>query len=487
MLFQSFGFLIFFPLVVLLYYVLPRKFRAPWLLLASCFYYVCWDWRYLGFLLFSTLSTWAAGRALGAGKGKKKLILALCLAVNLGILAVFKYARFAVGTVNLLLARAGLRAVPDGFSLLLPVGISFYTLQVSGYLIDVYRGKLPPEKNLLTYALFVSFFPQLLSGPIGRGEGLLPQLREPKPFDYERVRSGLLRMLWGLFVKLVITERLAVLADTVFNAPQKYEGIILVLAAAAYGLQIYCDFSSYSSLAVGAGEVLGVELIENFKTPYFSLSVAEFWRRWHISLSSWFRDYLYIPLGGSRRGKLRKYRNVLIVFAVSGLWHGASWTFVIWGLLNGLLQVIGDITGEFRTWLAGLLKIDRENWGSRFFRMLITFLLVDFCWIFFRAPDLTTALTFLRRLPVFNPMVLYNGALLKLGLDGANLTVLLLALGVQLGVSIANYRGITVRRKLTEQGLVFRWAGILLGIFAVLVFGMYGPAYNAASFIYAKF
>jgi D-alanyl-lipoteichoic acid acyltransferase DltB (MBOAT superfamily) len=486
-LFQSFPFLFFFPFVVLLYYLVPRRLKTPWLLLASYFYYVCWDWRYMAFLLFSTLSTWAAGRALGAGKGKKKLIVALCVLVNVGILAVFKYAHFAVGTVNLLLAKAGLAAIPNEFSLILPVGISFYTLQAVGYLFDVYRGKIPAEKDLLTYALFVSFFPQTLSGPIGRGAGLLPQFREPKPFDYERMRSGLLRMLWGLFVKLVITERLAVLADKVFGAPTKYEGLTLVLAAVAYGLQIYCDFSSYSNMAVGAGEVLGIEMIENFKTPYFSLSVGEFWRRWHISLSSWFRDYLYIPLGGSRKGTLRKYRNVLIVFAVSGLWHGANWTFVVWGLLNGLLQVVEAMTAEFRAFLAKLLNVDPDNWGNRFFRMVITFLLVDFCWIFFRSTDIAAAFTFIKRMFVFNPMILFNGSLLKLGLDLPNLAVLLVSLLVLLGVSIANYHGITVRHKLAEQGLVFRWAGILIAIFAVLVFGMYGPAYDASSFIYAQF
>lgn len=475
------------------YYLIPQRFRHVWLLAASYFCYLCWDVRFVVFLLFSTVTTYLTGLLIGRIRSYKnahrKAALALCTVVNVGLLVVFKYTHFFLNTVNVLLEQMGIAPVNTDISLLLPVGISFYTLQVVGYLVDIYRGKVEPEKDFLRYALFVSFFPQTLSGPIARAGEMLPQYRAlPARMDWTGVRSGMLRMLWGMFIKLVITERLAILVNTVFDAPADYKGIIPLLAAVAYGLQIYCDFVSYSHLALGAGEVLGIKLKENFNTPYFSLSVAEFWRRWHISLSSWFRDYIYIPLGGNRKGVARKHLNLMIVFAVSGLWHGADWTFVVWGLLNGAFQVIGDITKNIRAKLANTLGMDTNNAGNKLFRMMVTFVLIDFCWIFFRADTMTCAWTVITN--IFkepNLWAFFDGTLLKLGLGGPDLMITLFSLLVLLAVSIANYRGIVVREHILDQSAWLRHVVLYVGIFAVLIFGMYGPSYSASNFIYARF
>jgi len=347
MLFNSYNFLIFFPIVTLVYFLIPHRIRYIWLLIASYYFYMCWNAKYALILLFSTFVTYISGILISKANNieekrksikLKKTFVALSFILNLSILFLYKYFDFAVENINGILSCLNMQILKPSFDLILPVGISFYIFQALSYTVDVYRKDVKPEKNFLKYALFVSFFPQLVAGPIERSKNLISQIHEKHYFDGQRVKDGLLLMIWGGFQKIVIADRVAIVVDEVFNYFPMYGGMYVVVAVILFAIQIYCDFNGYSTIAIGAAKVMGFELMENFNAPYFSQSVSEFWRRWHISLSSWFKDYLYIPLGGNRKGRSRKYINLMIVFIVSGLWHGAEWTFVIWGLLNRMFS-----------------------------------------------------------------------------------------------------------------------------------------------------
>lgn len=335
--FNSIEFMLFFPMVLIIYYIIPRKVRCLFLLVASYYFYASWNLKYSVLIGTSTLLTYACGiliEKLGDSIKKRKGILIGCLLLNFGILLLFKYGNFALSTLDGILLITVSKSISYRFEFLLPVGISFYTFQAVGYVVDVYRGDTKAERNIIKYALFVSFFPQLVAGPIERSKNLLRQINEIerlKLWNARRVTSGAILMVWGLFMKMVISDRVAILVNTVFNSYERYGRTELILGAIGFTLQIYCDFGAYSMIAVGVARIMGVDLMENFNTPYFSMGIKDFWSRWHISLSTWFRDYLYIPLGGNRKGKLRKHINTLIVFLASGLWHGANWTFIIWG------------------------------------------------------------------------------------------------------------------------------------------------------------
>lgn len=495
MLFNSIDFLIFFPIVALVYFLIPHKVRYLWLLAASYYFYMCWNPQYALLILTSTVITFLSGLLISGAdkKGKenrKKLYVAISFVSNLAILFLFKYFYFAVININRVLAAIGLELITPRFNLLLPVGISFYTFQALSYTMDVYRNHVKVEKNFLKYALFVSFFPQLVAGPIERSSNLLSQIHERHEFDLHRVARGLQLMLWGFFQKMVIADRAAYIVNSVYNSPgaATSTGLVVVLATVLFAFQIYCDFSSYSDIAIGAAEVMGFRLMKNFDTPYFSRSVSEFWRRWHISLSTWFRDYLYIPLGGNRKGKLRKHINLMIVFLVSGLWHGASWNFIIWGGLNGLYQVVGELTFGLRKKISDKLSGGRDNFSSRLLKTLTTFSLICFSWIFFRANGTRDAFMLIRGMfSEFNPWIITDGTLFSLGLDGADMFVLFAALLVLLLVSVAKYKKVHLRQWLSEQGLWFRYTIYLAGIFSVLVFGVYGARFDASQFIYFQF
>lgn len=491
MLFNSLQFLIFFPIAVLLYYIVPHRVRYIYLFAVSYYFYMCWEPKFVLVLLASTLITWLAGLAVGAVRpSRKRLALALGIILNFSILIFFKYSDFIVLNWNRFTGLLGIKPVSTGFTVLMPIGISFFTFRCVGYLMDVYRGKTPVEKNFIRYGLFVSFFPQLASGPIDRSFNLLAQMKKKVVFCYEGVRDGLLLMLWGYFQKLVLAERLKVFVDTVYNDYQSYSGFYILLATFFFAIQIYCDFASYSNLAIGASKVLGFTSIENFNTPYFANSVADFWRRWHISLSGWFRDYLYIPLGGNRKGKLRKYLNVMIVFLVSGLWHGASWNYVIWGGLNGAFQIIGAALMPLRNKAVELLRIQRKSLGHRLYKVAATFCLINFTWIFFRADGARKAIEIIERMfedGGANFWIFFDGSLYGLGLDQKDFLVMLFAMLVLFVVSFCNYRGISVRQVISKQWLPWRWLCYLLAIFFVLIYGIYGPAYDAGAFIYFQF
>ena len=490
MLFNSLDFLIFFPVVTLLYFLIPHRFRYLWLLGASYYFYMCWNPKYALLMLTSTVITYASGLLIDHADKKadvrlKNIWVAISFVSNLAILFLFKYFDFALENINSVLSLIGIQLIQPSFSLLLPVGISFYTFQALSYTMDVYRHDVIPERNFLKYALFVSFFPQLVAGPIERSSNLIHQISERHYFDTHRIARGLCLMLWGFFLKLVIADRAAIFVNSVYNNLDHYSnfGFVTILATILFAFQIYCDFSSYSDIARGAAEVMGFSLMKNFDTPYFSQSVAEFWRRWHISLSTWFRDYLYIPLGGNRKGTFRKYVNLMIVFCVSGLWHGASWNFVIWGALNGFYQIFGALTMPLRK----KLPCNSEVFSTRLGKMIITFGLICISWIFFRANTFQDAITVLKGIPHFNPWVFTDGTLLECGLDWANWMILISSLTVLLGVSTAKYNGIEIRSWFFRQGLWLQYAIVLIAVFVVLVFGIYGSNYDASQFIYFQF
>ena len=350
MLFNSLEFIIFFPIVVAAYFALNPKYRWILLLLASYYFYMCWNYKYIVLIMFSTVVDYCSGILMYRTNktGLRKLLLLASLTTNLGLLFFFKYFNFFGETVNYFFERFNIFAEVPAYSFLLPVGISFYTFQTLSYTIDIYRKKQTPEYHFGRFALFVSFFPQLVAGPIERSVNLIPQFRQDFKFDYERVRDGILFMVWGFFKKVVIADRLAEYVNLVYNNPTESEGFQNIIATFFFSIQIYCDFSGYSDIAIGAALILGYRLMTNFRRPYFALNIREFWQRWHISLSTWFRDYVYISLGGNRVVKWRWFYNLFITFLVSGLWHGANWTFVIWGALHGFYLIFAIWTIKIR-------------------------------------------------------------------------------------------------------------------------------------------
>ncbi|MCM1233679.1 MAG: MBOAT family protein [Ruminococcus flavefaciens] len=484
MLFNSTEFLIFFPVVVLIYFVIPLKIRNFWLLIASYFFYMCWNARYIVLILASTIITYITGIILNglqggdirlwifSGKTVKKIVLVISISLNLAILFYFKYFNFAVDILGSLLWSINIELRIPKFDILLPVGISFYTFQVLGYIIDVYRGEIYAEKNFFRYALFVSFFPQLVAGPIEKSKNLLTQMVKPKKFNYDRVREGLLLMLWGFFLKLVIANRCAVLVDTVYGDYTSYGGIQFIIANTLFAFQIYCDFMGYSVIARGGAKVIGYELTENFLQPYLAQSIKEFWHRWHISLSTWLKDYIYISLGGSRKGKKRKYGNLILTFLVSGLWHGANMTFVIWGMLHGLYQVIGEQISLPLERFYKKLHISTQQFSWQCLRILKTFILTDIAWVFFRSDTILEAIYILKKsLELSNAGLILNGGLYQLGLDAGNISILLLGLVILAVYSVMRELGLNVMSWMKKQNILFRymayWGAVILIVFSM--------------------
>jgi D-alanyl-lipoteichoic acid acyltransferase DltB (MBOAT superfamily) len=393
MTFNSLAFVIFYPTLLLLYFLFPKRARLPLLLIASYFFYMYYQPSLIVLILATTGISWLA--ALGIEKSKntalRRALLAITLIACLGVLFFYKYFDFLMGSVVGLIRFFGGNASPIVLSLVLPVGISFYTFQTLSYVIDVYRGRIAHEKNFFYYALFVSFFPQLVAGPIERPENLLPQLKEKHTFTKENALQGAKHMLVGYFKKICVADLIAETVNLVYNAPEDAAPLGILIATALFAVQIYCDFSGYTDIAIGVSRIMGIRLMQNFNHPYRARTIKEFWGRWHISLSSWFKDYLYIPLGGSRCKKWRHMLNLMIVFAVSGLWHGASFTFVVWGILHGAYQVIGNLTKAPRAALRRRLGIAEDGLPLRIVQTAVTSLLVGFAWLFFRANSIADA------------------------------------------------------------------------------------------------
>jgi D-alanyl-lipoteichoic acid acyltransferase DltB (MBOAT superfamily) len=452
------------------------------LLAASYYFYMCWRAEYLILIIISTLIDYVSALQMGKHPLKswaRKKYLILSLVANLGLLFMFKYFDFFSSSMRAVFDSLNMFYNIPAFDVLLPVGISFYTFQTLSYSIDVYRGKKDPESHLGIFALYVSFFPQLVAGPIERSTRLLPQFFEKHDFDYERVTNGLKLMVWGFFKKVVIADRLAVVVNQVYNNPTDYTGVPLILATYAFAFQIYCDFSGYSDIAIGGAQVLGYDLMKNFKRPYFAKSIAEFWKRWHISLSSWFQDYLYISLGGNRVVKWRWYSNLIIVFLVSGLWHGANWTFVVWGALHGSYLVISILTKRIRERIASVIRIDRVGWLQRIVKILITSHLAIFAWIFFRANSLSDAWYIATHLFTdFQIRSNYN-----LGLENMEDVFLVGVLGILLIVQMMQEK-MPLRPWLQLRPMWLRWS-LYFGVVSMIM--MFRAYTSTLEFIYFQF
>ncbi len=480
---NSAPYVLFLAAAAVLHRLVREAWRSGLLLAISWLFYLLCAPRAFPLLLLTTAWTFVLGRVLARRTKKRRLWLALGLTVNLGALFLFKYLGFFASLLSALLGWLGLAplTVP---ALLLPVGISFYTFLVCGYLMDVYRGRRPAEERFWQFALFVSFFPAILSGPIERSTSLLPQLQARPRANGDDVKTGVTRFLTGLAKKMILADQLAVVVNTAYAAPENFTGVQLLAAALAYSLQIYCDFSAYSDMAVGSARLFGVRLTENFDAPYLARSVQEFWRKWHISLSSWFRDYLYFPLGGSRRGTWRRYLNVLIVFAVSGLWHGAAGTFLVWGLLNGLYQVLGGLLTPARTRVRARLGVREDAKPLRWAQTLLTFLLITVTWVFFRAGSMDEALSILRRIVTLAGGVFPLG-LGALGLGRKRLLALLLAVLVLFAGDVwAKRRRWAARLCASVWPRYAVWSALVL---LIAVLGAYGAGYDPQEFAYFKF
>jgi len=429
MLFNSIEFAIFLPIVFALYWFVTNKnLKLQNLLIvgASYLFYGWWDWRFLSLIVFSTIVDFLLGLQLAKTeeKGKRKLLLWASLLVNLGFLGFFKYFNFFAESFSDAFTLFGSQIETSRLNIILPVGISFYTFQTLSYTIDIYKKKLEPTRNFVAFMAFVSFFPQLVAGPIERAKNLLPQFYKKRDFSYSLAVDGMRQILWGLFKKVVIADNCAVLANEIFNNSSDMNGSSLVLGALFFTFQIYGDFSGYSDIAIGTARLFGFNLKRNFAFPYFARDIAEFWRRWHISLSTWFRDYLYIPLGGSRGGTWMKVRNTFIIFLVSGFWHGANWTFVIWGAINALYFLPLLLTNNNRNHLEIIAKGKRFPSAKEIFQVLVTFALTVFAWIFFRAESVGHAFSYISG--ILDPSILSMPDFL--GMKAAAMTIVLIAI-----------------------------------------------------------
>lgn len=394
MLFNTIDFVIFLIAVVIIYYAIPtNKYRKLFLLVASYYFYACWNVAFLALLFFDTAVSYLAGRLMeGKGMTYQEKVLWPSVILILTPLFCFKYLNFFLTAFHDVLTSFGIAMVVPEFELLLPIGISFYTFMSIGYVADVYLKKIPPEHDVLDFFLFIGFFPQIASGPIGRATSMLPQFKKKHPFLFDNLSVGAKMMLWGFFMKLVVGDRAGIYVDTVFGNFANHNGGSLLLATFMYTIQIYCDFAGYSLIAIGSARIMGYELMTNFRRPYFATSVTDFWRRWHISLSTWFRDYVYIPLGGSRVGEKKLYRNIMITFLTSGLWHGAAYNFIVWGAYHGFAQVIGKITQGKKLSIWKALKVNPDGGFKRFIDIVLTFLIVSYGWMIFYVSDFHAAI-----------------------------------------------------------------------------------------------
>lgn len=494
MLFNSVSFAIFFPIVVIAYFLIPQKYRWIFLLGASYWFYMSWRLEYILLIIASTLIDYFAGIQMGKtyDKNRRKKYLILSLITNLGLLFAFKYFNFFNDSIRTVFNTFSITYFIPESRLLLPVGISFYTFQTLSYTIDVYKGKKEPERHLGIFALYVSFFPQLVAGPIERSTRLLPQFFEKQSVNYERITDGLKLMLWGYFKKLVIADRVAVIVNQVYNNPNSYEGMPFIIATVLFAFQIYCDFSGYSDIAIGSAQVLGFRLMDNFNRPYYSKSIGEFWKRWHISLSTWFKDYVYIPLGGNRVPKWRQYINLFVTFLVSGLWHGANWTFVFWGGLNGFYVTMENLTEPLKRRFEKAFHVHKYRKLYNAFRLIITFLLTCFAWIFFRANSMGDAFYILSHMFTgtglfFKSLFTLNFPALLGTFDFTNLPndEILLSFISIIFMEIVHMmqRHGSIRHMLRDKPIYLRWGLTYVLILYILIFGVF----YGTGFIYFQF
>lgn len=475
MVFNSLAFLLFITIFFPLYFQLKGRLRLWLCLVASYFFYGWWDWRFLGLIVLSTLIDYSVGLRLDQTEvpEKRQRLLTMSIVANLGVLGFFKYFNFFADSFQELLNQIGLSANYNTLYIILPVGISFYTFQSMSYTIDIYYRKLKPEPDLTRFATFIAFFPQLVAGPIVRARDFLPQFRTDRKFDWDRFISGTGQVLWGFFKKIAVADSLAPFVDQCFASPGSFSSLHLIIGVVFYSFQIYCDFSGYSDIAIGLGRIMGFDFPVNFRTPYFSKNFSEFWTRWHISLSSWLRDYLYIPLGGNRHGEWKTFRNLMITMLLGGLWHGASWVFVFWGFLHGMYLVVQRVLGKLFDQLHR--TIGTLSWLRDGGNLVLVYALTCFAWIFFRSPEFATAAKMISGIGAFenlsfdaitNKFVVLKGMLLILFLVGAEL---------------ANFR--FNFRSLIIKSPAFRMFSFAVLLWLIAFFG----TFDANAFIYFQF
>lgn len=483
MLFNSVSYLVFFPLVSFLFFVLPHKFRWLLLLLASCIFYMYFIPKYILILFFTIIIDFIAGIIIEKASGKRRTaFLILSLVANIGTLFLFKYYNFFAVNLNHI----------SNFNMpllkfILPIGLSFHTFQAMSYTIEVYRGNYKAEKHFGIYALYVMFFPQLVAGPIERPQHMLYQFHEKKYFNYENAVAGLRQIFWGMIKKVVIADRLALFVGPVFDNPHDFSGLTLGLAAVFFSFQIFCDFSGYTDIAIGSARVMGFKLMVNFNKPYHSRSVSEFWKRWHISLSTWFKDYLYIPLGGNRISKQRTYINLFLVFLISGFWHGANWTFLVWGALHGVYLIFAMMLSKGRSKFTRIIRLQKFQWLDNFINVLTVFSLVTFAWIFFRAANIHVAISYVSQMKtipseVFEILKTNSASFLKMPIEPGEIFLLFLFLGFLEIVHIAQVK-YDLFKLLDKKPAPVRWALYYAGILLIYFFGVFGNH----SFIYFQF
>ena len=465
MIFNSVQFFIFLIITFIIYYIVKDKYRGILLLVASYYFYCSSNPKNLIILLLVTIISYISGLLVNKNddKKRKKIIIAITTILLVGTLLYFKYSYFIIQNINIVLS--------TNFSIeniVVPLGISFFTLQAISYPIDIYRKDVKVEKNILKYALFISFFPQILSGPIGKAKEMLPQFNQKHPFNRKNISNGIMIVIYGLFKKIVIADLMAIGINNVYGNLSGFKGIPLLITVIMYSFQIYFDFSSYSNIAYGCGKIFGYELNKNFNLPYFASSIKEFWSRWHISLSTWFRDYLYFPLGGNRCKKYRCYLNILIVFLVSGLWHGAAWTYIVWGALHAIYQI--------------LERMFNLKFKSKTLNIIRTFILVTFAWIFFRSSTINDAIYVITNMFSFS----FNGVkeqILSIGLDKYDLIVLSVSVTLVFIIEVLQYRK-QIYTNFENLQLIPKLIICIILIFIITVFGSYGPGSDNSQFIY---
>lgn len=484
MFFNSIDFAIFLPIVFILYwFVINKSIKLQNILIvvSSYIFYGWWDWRFLFLILFSTVVDYFVGLGLAKHKeaSTRKILLWTSIVINLGFLGFFKYYNFFIDNFVSAFSFFGVQLSSNSLNIILPVGISFYTFQTMSYSIDVYRNRLEPTKDFISFAAFVSFFPQLVAGPIERATNLLPQFYPKRTFDYSEAVNGMRQILWGLMKKVLIADNCAIYANMIFNNSADYSGSTLVLGALFFTFQIYCDFSGYSDIAIGTSRLFGFKLMRNFNFPYFSRDIAEFWRRWHISLSTWFRDYVYIPLGGSRGSMANKIRNVFIIFVVSGFWHGANWTFIAWGALNALYFMPLLLSNRNRN---NLEVVAHGKYFASFndiFHMVLTFILVVFAWIFFRAENMNHALSYISG--IFSPSFFTVPVIV--GMKKALLTIVFILLFMATEW-LGRHRQFALADLQNTLSKPLRW---MLYLFIILTIYFFGNFSESIEFIYFQF
>ena len=478
MLFNSIEFYVFFPVVTIGFFLLPHRFRWMLLLAASCLFYMAFIPKYILILAITIVVDFFVGLQLGRMEGRrKKAFLVLSILCNVGFLFFFKYFNFFNTNLASLAHFLHWNYPIENLSIILPIGLSFHTFQSMSYIIEVYKGQQEPERNFGLYALYVMFYPQLVAGPIERPYNLLNALHEEKTYDEARVADGMRLMVWGMFKKVVIADNLALIVDEVYNHPAGYKGLPILIATYFFAFQIFCDFSGYTDIARGAARVMGFHLMRNFDRPYLSKSISEFWKRWHISLSSWFRDYVYIPLGGSRAGLWKTYRNTMVVFLLSGLWHGAKWTFVIWGGLNGVYLIASMLTKDVRAGFYRKLPFLDRPWIRKYVGVGVTFHLICLSWIFFRANSTSDAFLLLRNLfgGLAFPRFQYRGA-------GFDMLLGFALIGFLLVVQLVQRRH-RIGDMLKRRSVLVSWAACGAGVLAIVLLGVT----KANMFIYFQF